>query len=93
MLKKDNIILGALIGLVLPAIMYGILTLLAGVTGTGTVWTKPLEADNMIILSLAVNIIPIRIYFVNWKMDKTGRGVLFITFILVVLFFIFIRYF
>jgi hypothetical protein len=37
--------------------------------------------------------VPIRLYFVSWKLDKTGRGVLLSTFLLMVAFFLFIRFF
>jgi hypothetical protein len=93
MLKRDNIAFGALVGVVLPVAFYGILTLIAMFIETGTAWTRPFEADRMPILALAINVIPIRIYFVTYKFDKTGRGVLLATFLLMFCCFIYIRYF
>ena len=93
MLKRDNIAFGALIGLVLPAIFYGLLSLVALFLETGTTWTRPFEPDNMLIFALVINVIPIRLYFVNYKFDKTGRGVLLVTFLLMVVYFAYIRYF
>ena len=93
MLKRDNIAFGALIGLVLPAIFYGLLSLVALFLETGTAWTRPFEPDNMLIFALVINVIPIRLYFVNYKFDKTGRGVLLVTFLLMVVYFAYIRYF
>ena len=93
MLKKDNIAFGALIGLVMPAAFYGILTLIAFFIETGTAWTRPFEADRLLILALAINVIPIRLYFVTYKFDETGRGVLLATFLLMICCFIYIRYF
>jgi hypothetical protein len=93
MLKRDNIAFGALIGLVLPAIFYGLLSLVALFLETGTTWTRPFEPDNMLIFALIINVIPIRLYFVNYKFDKTGRGVLLVTFLLMVVYFAYIRYF
>jgi len=93
MLKRDNIAFGALIGLVLPAIFYGLLSLVALFFETGTTWTRPFEPDNMLIFALVINVIPIRLYFVNYKFDKTGRGVLLVTFLLMVVYFAYIRYF
>jgi hypothetical protein len=93
MLKKDNMVLGALIGLVLPALFYGVLRLIALFVHPGTIWTQPFEPDKMLILALIINVIPIRLYFVTYKFEKTGRGVLLITFLLMVAFFLFKRYF
>jgi hypothetical protein len=93
MLKKDNIALGVLIGLVLPALFFGLLSLVALLVETGTAWTRPFEHDRMMLLALIINVIPIRIYFVNYKYDKTGRGLLLMTFLYMILYFLFIRYF
>lgn len=93
MLKKDSIPLGILIGLVLPAVIFSLLTLITLGVETGTTWTRPFERDRLILLSVFINLLPIRLYFVTWKLDKTGRGVLLMTFLLVVAYFISIRYF
>lgn len=93
MLKKDNMAFGVLIGLVLPGLFLGLLSLIALIVETGTVWTRPFETDKMFLLALIINVIPIRIYFVTYKFDKTGRGVLLVTFLLMVIYFLFIRYF
>ena len=93
MLKKDNIVLGIIIGLVLPGLFYAILSLAALFIKTGPAWARPFETDKMMLLAVSINLLPIRLYFVNWKFDKTGRGVLIITFILVIAYFLFKRYF
>lgn len=93
MLKKDNLAFGALIGLMLPVILYGILLLVGSQINSGSWWALPCERDRMVIFSLAVNIIPIRIYFVSLKFDRTGRGVILSTFLLMVGGFLFIRFF
>jgi hypothetical protein len=92
MLKKDNMALGAAIGLVLPVLLYAVLRLIAVFVETGTEWTRPLEPDRMLILALVINVIPIRLYFVTYKFDKTGRGVLLATFLLMVAAFLYIRF-
>lgn len=92
MLKKDNMAFGALIGLVLPAISYGILALIALFIETGTAWTRPFEPDRMMILALVINVIPLRLYFVTYKFEKTGRGVLLVSFLLMVAYFLYLRF-
>jgi hypothetical protein len=93
MLKKDNMALGILLGLVLPVMFYGLLSLAAMLVEAGTAWSRPFETDRRMLLALVINIIPIRLYFVRYKFDKTGRGVLLVTFLLMVFCFSFIRYF
>jgi hypothetical protein len=93
MLKKDNFILGLLIGLILPVALFGLLTLVAHFIPTGTTWARPFEPDRLPILSLVINVFPIRRYFVTYKYEKTGRGILLATFILMVLFFLYTRFF
>jgi hypothetical protein len=93
MLKRDNIAFGTLIGLIMPALFYGVLYLISLFVETGTAWTRPFEKDRMLLLAMVINVIPIRIYFVTFKFDKTGRGILLATFVLMVAYFMFIRYF
>lgn len=93
MLKKDNLVFGTLIGLVLPVAFFGLLKLIAVFVEPGTTWSRPFESDRIYLLSLLINVIPIRLYFVNYKFDKTGRGVLLTTFLLMVCIFLFIRFF
>jgi hypothetical protein len=93
MLKRDNIGFGILIGSLLPLAFYGILLAISQLVRPGTVMAKPFETSHMMLISLIVNVLPIRLYFVSWKMDRTGRGVLLMTFLLMAGFFIFNRYF
>jgi|AntAceMinimDraft_16_1070373.scaffolds.fasta_scaffold17018_2 hypothetical protein len=79
--KKDSIIFGIILGIVLPGILYAIL-----------LYTKvPLRKPTSLLLSLSVNMLTIRYYFVNIRYDRTGRGILLVTFISGILFFI-VRY-
>lgn len=92
MLKRDNIFFGIFLGLVLPLALFSLLFLAGTLTEPGSAWARPFERDRMALLSMVINLLLIRLYFVRWKLDKTGRGVLLITFILVLLFFIFKKY-
>jgi hypothetical protein len=91
MLKRDNIPFGIVIGLALTAIFFGLLKL-ANIA-LESFWNEnfKIKDHTILLLSIFINIVPIRYYFVNLKFDKTGRGVLLVTFILMVIFFIFIK--
>jgi hypothetical protein len=93
MLKRDNIGFGILIGSLLPLAFYGILLVISQAVRPGTMLAKPFEISHMMLIALIVNVFPIRLYFVTWKLDRTGRGVLLMTFVLMAGFFIFNRYF
>jgi hypothetical protein len=77
MLKKDSLWLGMAIGLVGPLLLFGIVCLVKMLVGN-------LALDKAMFVSVALNIVPIRYYFISAKMDRTGRGVLAMTVILIV---------
>jgi hypothetical protein len=53
--------LGVLIGLVLPGMFFGVLSLAALFVETGTAWARPFESDRLMLLALIINVIPIRL--------------------------------
>lgn len=77
MLKKDSFWLGLGIGLAGPLILFGIIYLVKILLGN-------LALDKAMFVCVALNIVPIRYYFINEKMDRTGRGVLAMTVILII---------
>jgi hypothetical protein len=92
MLKRDSIWFGLLIGTLLPVILYFILMAIGKFTEPGTFFSRPFQGYNPVLLSLVVNLVTMRIYFVNLKMDRTGRGILLATFMIGVIFFIFLKH-
>jgi hypothetical protein len=92
MLKRDSIWFGLLLGTLLPVVLYLIITAIGKFTEPGTIINRPFEGYKPILLSLVVNLVTLRIYFVNLKMDKTGRGILLATFTIGVIFFIFFKH-
>ena len=77
MLKKDSLWLGMGIGLVLPLILFGIIYLFRMMIGQ-------LGLEKAMFVCVALNIVPIRYYFISAKLDRTGRGVLTMTVILII---------
>lgn len=92
MYKKDHYIVGLLIGILVPVILflmiYGINYLLF-ILGVAKYY---LDLETHVLISLAGNLLPIRYYFVNLKFDKTGRGILIVTFATIIIFFGFHKY-
>ncbi len=85
---RDNFFFGALIGFILPAIAFLIINYISSLAGNDKFMIKPFGEDNMQVYAILANLIPFRIYMVNHKMDNTGRGILFATFVLVILYYI-----
>ena len=89
MFKKDHFLLGSILGIFLPMIMmgfiYGINYLLI-ILGIAKFY---LDIQTAVLVSLGANMLPLRYYFINLKFDKTGRGILFFTFVMILLFFVF----
>jgi hypothetical protein len=77
MFKKDSIWLGMAIGLIGPLILFGIIYLVKLLLGH-------MALDKAMFVSVALNIVPIRYYFISARMDRTGRGVLAMTVILII---------
>jgi hypothetical protein len=80
MLKKDSVVFGILIGLLVPAVLFGILLGIDSLTGhslTGS--SLGFSVKKMMFVCCALNILPIRYYFVNSDGGNTGKGILVIT--------------
>ncbi|MCB2221707.1 MAG: hypothetical protein KQI35_15030 [Bacteroidetes bacterium] len=88
-IKKDHYLFGLLVGILVPLILYGIILLFNYMLLIMGVAKFYLDHETHVLVSLFGNLLPIRYYFVNLVYDKTGRGVLLITFVVVLLFFIF----
>ncbi len=87
-LKKNHFLFGFLLGILFPAMLYGVIWIInfvvVKINGTG----PGLDTESHILLSFVGNLLILRYYFINLKYDKTGRGIIVITFILIILSFI-----
>ncbi len=86
-LKKDKYVTGLLIGLVAPVVLYGLIYLLDLLLFS--IFNTHLTAQYhyLYLLSIAVNIILFRYYFVSLKTEKTGKGILLITIAYILIYF------
>ncbi len=80
--KKDSMILGIVIGIVLPVIGYLVLSWL-NVTISEKVFSKPpiFRESTVQVISIFLNVFPFRYYMLKAKLDYTGRGILLVTFV------------
>lgn len=82
MWNKDNFFIGLLIGFVVPLALYTIFIL--GME-LGEVYVTSEVSEKFQLVLIAVNAILMRQFLIARQQDKTGRGILLITFIGVIL--------
>lgn len=88
MFKRNSLWFGALIGILMPMALYGLLYGALVIYNRSA--SEPLAFDTSLLqlISPVINLILIRYYFVNKKFDETGRGILLVTFIYVIAYFV-----
>ncbi len=74
--KKDNFFLGAFLGLCLPIILFFFGALLKKETQFS------FDDDTIYVVSCLINLPIFRVFMINFNKEKTGRGILFSTFLL-----------
>ncbi len=89
MLKKDSWGLGILIGLLVPVLVYGLLLLILSPWGYVENWIYQLNPEMPFLVAIFSNLLPLRYFMVSLKYDKTGRGILLVTFLMAIAFFYF----
>ena len=88
MFKRDSFIFGLLLGIVIPILAYAILYF--GLALVELLLSRDLlnERPALKLISIAFNLLVLRYYFITLKFEKTGKGMLIITFAFVIAYFI-----
>lgn len=82
MFKKDNLVLGLVLGAIIPIITYYIIKTGFELAGHSNM----LREGTQYVVSL-VGVVPVfRYYMVNLKADRTGRGMLLVMFAYAILY-------
>ena len=90
-LRKDSIGMGLLIGFIIPAatfgVIYGVVALVLSLTGRQPTEIIGIDmVQKFILLSLIPSVFTMRHYLLKLKYDRTGRGILLVTFLVAILF-------
>lgn len=88
-LKKDHYLFGLAVGVFTPAALFLLILFINYILLLMGVAEFYLDLQTHVFTSIFGNLLPIRYYFVNMKYDRTGRGVLLVTFVVVLVFFAF----
>jgi hypothetical protein len=83
--KKNSYLFGILLGIVIPVLLFGILYGLNTMTGAFSHGTVMLSVHKMMFVSIALNILPMRYYIIRKEVENTGKGILIITLILIII--------
>jgi len=86
-LKKDNVFLGMAVAIVMSILVYGLVQLIniAFLTNRGSF--QAIKESTAQLIAIVSNVFSMRYYLIRAKKDKTGRGILVVTFALSALFF------
>ena len=74
--KKDNFFVGTFLGLFLPIILF----FFGGLLKQETQFS--FDDSTIYVVSCIINLPIFRLFMINFNKDKTGRGILFSTFLL-----------
>jgi len=86
--KQDNLIFGIIIGAVLPWILYGIIICIDLFIRRIFHMYVLLTPSTMQLVAIVVNVFTMRHYLVKLKYEKTGRGILLLTFVYIIAYFV-----
>jgi hypothetical protein len=90
-LKKDELSLGVLIGLVIPlpvAVLFAVILRLIQINFHILGNTR---IADMLLLGVAVNLLIMRYYIIKLKFENTAKGLIIVSFIIILLFFLFLK--
>ena len=83
-LKRNSLVLGLILGLIIPAALYGFMVFLTTFSPQDT-----FNHDTLMVISITANVILFRLYMLKWDMEESGKGMLFATFVYAFIFFFF----
>ncbi|HOF15718.1 MAG TPA: hypothetical protein PLF32_00815 [Bacteroidales bacterium] len=85
--RRDSMWLGIVIGIVLPTVLFSLLFGLSKIFAPeGKEYLVKLST--ILLISIFPNLFSLRYYLVKLKYDRTGRGILLVTFLFAIAYFL-----
>ncbi len=85
-LKKDDFWFGFFMGLIIPIVVFTIVWVIDDYLSHMQQVRTVIKDSTKLLIGVFFNLVLFRFYMVKWYMDKTGRGLLAITFLWAILF-------
>lgn len=85
-LRRDSLWMGILIGILCPALIFGLIELIIFIIEKNFERVAVIEIQKILLLSVIPNLFILRHYLLKLKYDLTGRGILLATFLIAILF-------
>ncbi len=87
--KKDHLLNGLTIGLLVAALTFGLVLFVKGLLQSQPYWLS--NPRNLFLISQIPNVLLFRYFMVNRKLDKIGRGILIVIIAVVLLALFFVK--
>jgi hypothetical protein len=91
--KRDSFLFGILVSIIGLAFGYGFFYMIGLLLNELTGIEPYFQAWQLRAAAIIPNVLLMRYYFINLKMDKTGRSILAFTFFIIVGYFLFLKLF
>ncbi|MEI6347240.1 MAG: hypothetical protein WCP69_04745 [Bacteroidota bacterium] len=86
-LRTDTFVMGLILGILLPLIAFGLFYLIGLGLDSASGKEGVLKPQTLGLISIFTNLFTLRYYLIKLKFDRTGRGILMMTFILTLTYF------
>jgi hypothetical protein len=90
-LKQDSLILGIILGTIIPVPFALLFASLLRLIQYNLHFLGRVRDADILLLGIAINLVVMRFYFVKFKFENTGKGILILTVIMILLFFFFLK--
>ncbi len=90
-LKQDKFSLGLIIALIIPVPAALFFAVLLRMVQYNLHYLGKVRDVDILLLGIALNLVAMRFYFVKYKFEQTGRGIMILTVIMILAFFIFLK--
>jgi hypothetical protein len=90
-LKKDKLSLGVLIGLVIPLPVAVLFAVILRLIQANFHILENTRITDMLLLGVGANLLIMRYYIVKLKFENTAKGLIIVSFVIILLFFLFLK--
>ena len=88
---KDSLPFGLMLGLIIPVPAALFFAAILRLVQNNLHFLSRVRDADILLLGIAVNLVVMRFYFVKFKLADTGKGIMLISVLMVILFFLFLK--